>query len=353
MKRFLLGDTPVNLLYYSPNWEETVDCAFTILSGAEKSLTGKEDRSPLSASLRTAMEFSILITRDEYSEFRNALKGLANEAVICPFWPATSGYAETDKSGIGGGLWIVWEPGWADGEFAVYTDGGTPSITPSSEALKAPLLWGRFDEDPQPEAVTDEVAQCDIVFIDNSQNDFALTVDAQDVEYGPQINGSAQKMFPLLPNWAGGLEAGEAKYTIVKDEVGLGRTTADTYYDQDGVRATEQEFMCDGWSSVKKMLRFFYEAAGAVGRFWLPLAVAGCRLTGDVAEVPVTNSSDAVPTGLQGEVVWEDSGLFENGEKVYYDPTDTWAYWNDGSAWIVTVKADVGGTPTNYFKMIG
>ncbi len=67
----------------------------------------------------------------------------------------------------------------------------------------------------------------------------------------------------------------------------------------------------------------------------------------------ISTSSDAVPSALQGEVFWHDTETTENGEKVYYDPTDTYAYWSDGSTWLISAVADVGGSPSSYFKMIG
>jgi hypothetical protein len=63
-----------------------------------------------------------------------------------------------------------------------------------------------------------------------------------------------------------------------------------------------------------------------------------------------TGSTDAVPSALQGDHYWYDTGTTENGEKVYYDnASKTYAYWNDGSDWLITIIADVATTPTDYF----
>ncbi len=62
-----------------------------------------------------------------------------------------------------------------------------------------------------------------------------------------------------------------------------------------------------------------------------------------------TTSTDAMPAGLQGTVYWYDRGSVENGEIVLYDPTDTYAYWNNGTGWIISAVADVGSSPTDYF----
>lgn len=64
----------------------------------------------------------------------------------------------------------------------------------------------------------------------------------------------------------------------------------------------------------------------------------------------VTTSTDAVPADLQGSTYWYDTGTTENAESVFYGVGDVYAYWYDGADWIVTIVADVGGTPTNLFK---
>ena len=67
-----------------------------------------------------------------------------------------------------------------------------------------------------------------------------------------------------------------------------------------------------------------------------------------------TESTDAVPAALQGTKYWYDTGTTENDEAVYYDNlTGLYAYWNDGTDWIVSAVADVGGTPTDYFDLDG
>ena len=67
----------------------------------------------------------------------------------------------------------------------------------------------------------------------------------------------------------------------------------------------------------------------------------------------VTVSSNAVPSALQGSVYWYDTDTTLNAESVYYESTDTYAYWNDGSDWLITVVADVDTTPTDKFTLSG
>lgn len=67
----------------------------------------------------------------------------------------------------------------------------------------------------------------------------------------------------------------------------------------------------------------------------------------------VTTSLDAAPADLQGSTYWYDSGTTENSEGVFYDTSNTYAYWHNGSAWWITVVGEVGGTPAEFFIWSG
>lgn len=67
----------------------------------------------------------------------------------------------------------------------------------------------------------------------------------------------------------------------------------------------------------------------------------------------VTYSDDAVPEALQGSTYWYDTGTKNSAESVYYDTSDTYAYWFTGAAAVVTVIADVGGATTDGFVQSG
>lgn len=68
----------------------------------------------------------------------------------------------------------------------------------------------------------------------------------------------------------------------------------------------------------------------------------------------VTSSTNASPATLQGSTYWYDSGTTENGFPVYYDTSDTYAYfYGPLSVWLITAIADVGTTPTDRFEDAG
>ena len=63
----------------------------------------------------------------------------------------------------------------------------------------------------------------------------------------------------------------------------------------------------------------------------------------------VTTSADSNQSGLVGDVYWYDTETLENAQPVYYDSTDTYAYWYDGTYWLISTIADVGGVKENAF----
>ena len=66
-----------------------------------------------------------------------------------------------------------------------------------------------------------------------------------------------------------------------------------------------------------------------------------------------TSSTDAVPADLKADVYWYDTGTTENSESVYYESTDTYAMWNDGADWVITIVAEVGSLGANKFTLSG
>lgn len=61
-------------------------------------------------------------------------------------------------------------------------------------------------------------------------------------------------------------------------------------------------------------------------------------------------STTVVPSALNTAVYWYDSGTTEGGKSVYYDESDTYAYWYTGTIDVITIVADVGSLGSNYFN---
>jgi len=317
MKQLTVRNESVFLLHFTPNWAAPVKAVFRILSDSERGLTGREERVPLSSALRTELSFNLLLHRENASEFRAALRELGNTPVLCPFWPAAAGFhdektfyvsgneplvaadgsfyvsaetAETKTSRLSSGLMLCYEP---DGsELEVYDAALAPTFEPSAQAVKVPLLWGRFKKQPRPSPITDEISKIKISFVENSPVELALTAAALEFTAGPEAAGQTRPIFPMRPNWAAGLRFGESIVDIETDKIGYGRETADAYYPQTGSRTASQQFLCPNWADIHTLIRFFSDSVGTVQNFWLPAFVGDCRLTAPAASGSATLQID-------------------------------------------------------------
>ncbi len=329
MKQITVLSQPTFLLHYQPNWDSSFDCEFSIINDSDRGLTGREERVPLSTTLRTGLTFDLLLRRQQAAEFRAALKALGNTPVLCPFWPASSWYhadktfyvgssgkyftaadgsfyisGETNAvktARLSSGLMLCYEPDWS--AFSVYAASGAPSFTPSTVAVKVPLLWGRFSKPPVPEAVTDELLSATVEFVENSPVELAFTSAALAFAAGPEAAGQVRNLFPLRPDWRDGIRFGEVSVDITTDEIGYGRQTADTFYPQSSARIAEQNFLCKSWADVHSLIRFFQDCAGTIKNFWLPSFIGDCRLN-----APATAGTDFI-TVDQSEGLGESSHL--------------------------------------------
>ncbi|MBU6410554.1 MAG: hypothetical protein KGR98_09215, partial [Verrucomicrobia bacterium] len=77
---FLLDDVP--------EWGRGISLDARIPSAYERSLTGKETRRQTGDTPRLALKWtSILASPAQVTNLRNSLQTLAQQPVLCPFWP--------------------------------------------------------------------------------------------------------------------------------------------------------------------------------------------------------------------------------------------------------------------------
>ena len=68
----------------------------------------------------------------------------------------------------------------------------------------------------------------------------------------------------------------------------------------------------------------------------------------------VTTSTTAVPVALLGSIYWYDTEATSTStDAIYYESTDTYAYWNDGANWVITIVAEVDALVANKFTLAG
>jgi hypothetical protein len=298
----------VYLLYYRADWGNGFELRSHLLAKIDRSEGGLSARTPEGETLRSRFVFDLQLYQRESAEFRVALQRLANKRILCPFWPAAHNaytgvavylapggevYTTDDGSlylGGGGelpwissGLWLTFEQDWSHWE--VHSTELPAGFTPTSTAVRVPLLLGYFEAPPDPPALTDQLIACQIQFLESSPAALALRPVIVPPVYGPALHGEDVPLFPLAPDWASPPSAGGASVETDRGAVGLGRELVSTYYPQDSVRTLSLSYSPDTWTESAALLSFFLSRQGQIGTFWLPGPLSECQLVAPTSGV--------------------------------------------------------------------
>ncbi len=284
----------VYLLPYRPNWADSPQARFSLVTDVTRSLGGRESRRAHGLTLRTRLNFSLLLKMEEQAAFRVALQRLEAKRVLCPFWPAAHLYASAGElvytapdgsfytapggevyvSGLqngtplSSGIWFTFERDYSAWE--VHTLDVPAGFTPSATAIRVPLMLGIFDGEIDPKPITSTLLDCDIKFRETGPAAYALRPTETAHADGPAIvGGRTPKVFPLRPNWAKGVKAGRVARAITLEDIGYGRTPHTIYYPQAGERQLSFGFLLTSWDQVASAVSFFHQRLGNVESFWV------------------------------------------------------------------------------------
>lgn len=372
----LPGGTPALLLLAGP---DASPVQITLRHDADQvtGLTVREQRRPLSPHPTVRMKWRSVMPATGARLFRAGLLSLGRTAagaagdaaalqpVLCPFWPAVHLASEEDAGHFSTGLFAVWEP---DGSRAAVVE-GFPAVGYSFtlETLVAPLLQGRFEELPEPTAITDQAAVCSIIWQETGPLARALQVTAADAAAGPVLHGVAWPILPFATRYREA-RAGGVIVTVDRKRVGFGRDEAESHYPQVPARFLELRQQLTT-AEAARVLKHWIARSATVGPFWAPAATSPCRLAVAAAAaattITVTDAAAllghahiwlATPGGDQaarkidgivGNVVTLDAALGFDASPastlvqpllfVRFDRTELTLDWRGGESWAVTV----------------
>lgn len=295
MKSISYSGETFYLWEHAPNWERPVGTEFSIPSQLQVGLSDREERSPKGEAIRVpSFDFECWVEGDELVDLRDALLAMTNERVAMPFWPAARLQTEYDDTPIPGGLKITFELG--DGnqpDFSTYEihTARAPSggYTITGNTYTAPLLFGWFSTDLDPEMDSDEFAQFRVSFEEDSEVSHALSIDSQSFTDGPAVGGITPKVFPSRHNWESPASAGGAFIEkIQRRKIGQGRRQSVEFHDADAKRRVIIDCLVTSLTDVAKLVRFFQDRKGITESFWLPGQLADTRLAANVDSTDTT-----------------------------------------------------------------
>ena len=259
----------VFLLNDEPDWRERISLRALIPSTLRRGLTGREGRRPIADVLRASLSWSALLDRAQANALRDALQALGNEPVLCPAWPFAVTGAQWAAANMSGGLMIGWLADWSDFEI------GAPVSDPASWDYIAPLLYGRLEDTPAPEAAGLQHLAADFEFTEDGPAGYALDPDAVTWANGPALaDATVPKIFPFVADWNRAPKSGAAEVEIERVTLARARQTADVYYPQSAERPIEASLLLTSGSEIATLLRWFQDRHGSAEAHYAIEAVA-------------------------------------------------------------------------------
>lgn len=253
-----------------PMWGgNEVEVSATIPIGTETGLTKRESRRPYGDTLRLSINYKTVLQVSEVTALRNNLQALTTERILCPLWPARIEIGASPSDVVADFYICV-----ADGQAPEIKTVGQFPLT----RVAYPLMVGRFENEPEPQLATDELAIATIEFIEDDI--WYVTPAVFTLPNGLTAAGAMRPLFPFRANWASKLTSGEASVDIERRQIGKGRALAKAFYAQPDRRKSEQSFTLQG-NEPWQLLRMFLDHGGTAKNFWVPVGISDVRMTMD------------------------------------------------------------------------
>jgi len=295
------------LLVAPPNWDTEVKVSLELPTDvAKQPITFAESRRNFAQSARYKMGWRCYISdAASATELRLFLTRIRGEQVLCPLWPdacetatdaiagATS-FTTWDRPVRSGSSWLVAAQDFSAWEIVTVTGivaaGSQWTISVSPGAVNAwpagtlfyPLLVGRLDQKPQPEAITDETLEADLAIKESSDFPYRVTTTAVALStVGANIPGfSSLLKWDVAPNFSRPLDWTEMP-DVVYQQVGFLRQEQQRAYDHRTARGQELEFYQADRDSLSKIESFWRSCLATTLRFMVPTYRGDLRLLAD------------------------------------------------------------------------
>lgn len=260
----------------APDWSGAVSASFEIATQWEESLTRREARRPVGATLRTTLRYRITYSDTAAQTVAVFIRSLQRADAIVPFWPLAVAWA--DRATIpASGLFVAWTEGWASWAFA-----SSPTGFGSTYDYVAPALFG-YINDPALDWPAPNVATLDFEFYETGLASNAITPNAVTFTAGPSLAGyaTAPRLVPFNL-MVGDSQPEQFALNWIEDRLGFNRSPLFTLYPQ--TARMESSFVAyagsqaDAWN----MLAFFQQH-GAGATFWTPSWRQAVTLAADLA----------------------------------------------------------------------
>lgn len=271
------NSTAVYLLNDAPDWSTNVSASFDIVTQWEESLTGREARRPLSATLRSKLRYRSTLEGQTALALSSLLRAYKVQPVLCPLWPAAQAWSSRASIATTGGLRIAYKADWSQWE--IYTT--VEPSWPAASDMVAPLLWGRL-ESRDVRWSNSVVLTFDVEFTESGDASTSLVPSTVSWSAGPTLSGygTAPRLWPLSIDWRDLPE--EFQFRVIRDNLGFSRSPLESSYPATPSAKTELRTVTQAAGEFWSLLRFFLDH-GAGQSFWAPTLRAAATMTADLA----------------------------------------------------------------------
>jgi hypothetical protein len=299
-------ENDIGLIVAQPNWESTVTITLDLPTDiAKEPITFYESRRAFAESSRYTMKWTTYLSNAaDAAELRIFLTRIRSEILAVPLW--TDGCELLTSIPIGatsiqlrdvpvrwGTFWIIANSDFSTWEIVYGTLSafiqnstfncgiGVRKAWPAG-TIMYPLLWGRLEDRPKPESITDETMEVEITFKERSGFSLRLSTSSQFI---PIVGGHIPRfiytpLFNIQPNFSRPTDWTEMP-DIIYEQVGFGRYDQQRAYDHRTPRGMEFEFYQATRDDISRIERFWRAQRGPVLRFMVPTWRGDMRMRAD------------------------------------------------------------------------
>src|SRR5215472_2557101 len=289
-----------------PNWGTAVTLALDLPTDVSKeAITFNESRRNFAQSARYKMTWtSYLADAADSTELRLFLTRIRGETIVAPLWMDACETARQQNVGTTqillvdlparfGTTWLIATDDFSIFEFVTVATlnvngnmiarlqiGVTHNYPAGSKMY--PLLFGKFEQRPKAEAITDECMEVQFQLKESSAFAYRLSPAAIALPVvGPHIaNFSGTRKWDIIPNHSRPLDWTEMP-DIVYQQIGFLRSEQQRAYDHRNARGQELEFYQADRATIGKIEYFWRDRRATTLRFFMPTFRGDLRMLND------------------------------------------------------------------------
>jgi hypothetical protein len=270
-----------------------IDAELSVSTDLQQGLTMRESRQRRTIYRNRKISFKCYLNPSCAADFRSAMAVWQNKQILVPFFPSQRFQTQPEKGSHLGRIRIWWNA-FTTGNFEIQTNSDPTTLTApstlsvSSLTQTAPLMLAKFDEMPKISTpYYDGGVMVSVSFVEVASNSQALSAVSVALTNGPSINGTTPPLFNLPIDWQ--KRSIETVTKIQREQIGLGKDPADTYYTHQP-RMQHKFTMNLVGSQISYFLTLFNTTVGSVSPFWIqsdadPSANIYGRFLNDVIQI--------------------------------------------------------------------